>query len=205
MMIVIFFVYTGVMENEPTRKERTHDRIVETAARVIRRTGFDGMGVADIMKEAGLTHGGFYAHFASRDALLVEALERASNDSATLMTKLAARRLASDVSDFRALIETYLSEAHVDAPEKGCPIAALVSDVPRQSSVVREAAAARLQALIARVQAALPAGAADDSAMVIASTMIGAIQLARALPAKDQAHALLAACRRTLLAQHDAP
>ena len=76
------------MDTAPGRKQITHDRIVETAARVIRRSGFGGVGVADIMKEAGLTHGGFYAHFASRDALLCEAIERAGHDSAARVTQM---------------------------------------------------------------------------------------------------------------------
>src|SRR5205814_6246780 len=71
-------------------KEATHERIVEAAARAIRRTGYDGTGVADIMKEAGLTHGGFYAHFASREAMLAEAADRAGSDSVALMGRIAA-------------------------------------------------------------------------------------------------------------------
>ncbi len=193
------------MQKNLTRKELTHDRIVETASRVIRRTGFDGMGVAEIMKEAGLTHGGFYAHFDSREALLAEALERAGRDSAKLITARTAHRRTKGASAFRALIDAYLSESHVNAVEHGCPIAALASDVPRQAPGVREVAAGRLQALIARVQEVVPADAAADSALAIASTMIGAIQLARALPDRQQSNAVLAACRRTLLEQYDAP
>jgi TetR/AcrR family transcriptional regulator, transcriptional repressor for nem operon len=69
------------------RKQLSHERIVDTAARVLRESGFAGVGVADIMKRAGLTHGGFYAHFASRDALLAEALERAGEDSRTRLRR----------------------------------------------------------------------------------------------------------------------
>src|SRR5947208_1888004 len=74
--------YSAAMDTAtPGRKQQTHDRILDTAARVLRDTGFYGVGVADIMKKAALTHGGFYAHFPSREALLVEALERAGADS----------------------------------------------------------------------------------------------------------------------------
>ena len=79
MMIIIFTV--AAMSRSTPRKEQTHERIVE-AARAVRREGYAGVGVADIMKEAGLTHGGFYAHFPSRDAMLVEAVERAGQDGA---------------------------------------------------------------------------------------------------------------------------
>ena len=94
----------------PGKKQITHERIVDTAARAIRRAGFNGVGVADIMKEAGLTHGGFYAHFASRDALAGEALDRAGRDSAQRLAKSALLRRARGGSAFQAFVERYLSE-----------------------------------------------------------------------------------------------
>lgn len=193
------------MDREPSRKQITHDRIVETAARAIRRGGFAGVGVADIMKEAGLTHGGFYAHFESRDALLCEALERAGTDSAARVVTAVAARQARGASALRALVEQYLSESHLVSTENGCPVAALASEMPRQSREVGQVAAARVRGLIAAVQRALPVDAAGDSAAVIASQMVGALQLARALGPNAEGKALLAATRRALLAQHDAP
>lgn len=193
------------MDREPSRKQVTHDRIVETAARAIRRGGFAGVGVADIMKEAGLTHGGFYAHFESRDALLCEALERAGTDSAARVVTAVAARQARGASALRALVEQYLSESHLVSTENGCPVAALASEMPRQSREVGQVAAARVRGLIAAVQRALPVDAAGDSAAVIASQMVGALQLARALGPNAEGKALLAATRRALLAQHDAP
>src|SRR5689334_15317470 len=92
-----------------SRKQLTHDRIVDTAARVLRETGFAGVGVADIMKRAGLTHGGFYAHFESRDALLAEALQRAGEDSRTRLRQSIETAHAKRVSPFRAMVETYLA------------------------------------------------------------------------------------------------
>src|SRR5947208_16901449 len=74
----------------PSRKQVTHERIVGAAARAIRRSGYDGTGVADIMKKVGLTHGGFYAHFASREAMLAEAADRAGAESVTTLTPVAA-------------------------------------------------------------------------------------------------------------------
>ena len=80
----------GRKRTEPDRKAVTHERIVETAARAIRRSGYSGTGVADIMKEAGLTHGGFYAHFDSREAMLAEAADRAGADGMVLLERAAA-------------------------------------------------------------------------------------------------------------------
>jgi TetR/AcrR family transcriptional regulator, transcriptional repressor for nem operon len=188
----------------PSRKQLTHDRIVETAARAIRRAGFHGVGVADIMKEAGLTHGGFYAHFESRNALLAEALERAGRESAARMDKSAASRQAKGISAFRALVEGYLSERHLGSAESGCPLAALVSEMPRQAPEVREAAAQRVRSLVARVQGTLPAGAPAGTAGVIASQMVGALQLGRALGENAEGKALLAAARHNLLMRYDA-
>jgi TetR/AcrR family transcriptional repressor of nem operon len=192
------------MESQPSRKQLSHERIVETAARAIRRAGFQGVGVADIMKEAGLTHGGFYAHFPSRNALLAEALERAGRDSSARLEKGTASRQARGASAFRSLVEGYLSERHLGSTESGCPVAALASEMPRQAPEVREVAARRVRSLIAKVQGALPAGAAPDNAALIASQLVGALQLARALGDNAEGKALLAAARGELLAHFDA-
>jgi TetR/AcrR family transcriptional regulator, transcriptional repressor for nem operon len=190
------------MDIAPNRKALTHERILETAARAIRRAGFQGVGVADIMKEAGLTHGGFYAHFASRDALLVEALEHAGRHSAQRLDKGQALRQARGVSAFRALVEGYLSDQHLGDTEKGCAVAALASEMPRQAPEVREAAAQRVRGLVGRVRDALPTDAAPEVATAVASQMVGALQLARALGNNAEGRALLAANRSALLAQH---
>jgi TetR/AcrR family transcriptional regulator, transcriptional repressor for nem operon len=191
------------MIGSPSRKELTHDRIVATAARAIRRGGFDGVGVADIMKEAGLTHGGFYAHFSSRNAMLAEALDRAGQESAARLTQGIAVRKSRGASDLRALVEGYLSERHLDDIEAGCPVAALASEVPRQSPEVREASAHRVHSLLAMVRRALPQDEPADSIAVVASQLVGALQLARALGDKAEGQALLKATRRSLLAQYD--
>src|SRR5213595_1699521 len=112
-----------------SRKQETHERIVDVAALAIRRHGYAGVGVADVMKEAGLTHGGFYAHFESRDALLVEALERAGRETAEVVARIAEQRAAKGVSVFRALVETYLAEGQLTSPETGCPVAALGCEI----------------------------------------------------------------------------
>jgi len=189
----------------PGRKQLTHDRILDTAAAALRTGGFAGIGVADIMKRAGLTHGGFYAHFPSREALLAEALERAGQDS--------GRRLRSDIdagerkglSPFRALVESYLSERHLKSPESGCPVAALASEMPRQAEAVQQAAAARVANLVRGIGEALPAGHPEGAASVVAGQLVGALQLARALGDNTAGRRHLAAARRFLIEQFDSP
>ena len=185
-----------------SRKHETHERIVDVAARAIRRHGYAGVGVADVMKEAGLTHGGFYAHFDSRDALIIEALERAGRDSGEAVTRALERRAAKGVSAFRALVEAYLGDEHLASLETGCPVAALACDMPRQSDAVREASAMRVRRLVAGVQSALP-HASPATASVVAGTLVGTLQLARALGANADGRAVLSAARKALVQQYD--
>lgn len=190
------------MHSKPTRSETTHERIVEVAARTLRRNGYVGVGVADVMKQAGLTHGGFYAHFESRDALLAEAIERAGRDSAAVMNRRIDTSRARGQSPLRALVEGYLSETHLRGVEGGCVVAALSSEMPRQSPVLLALSTDRVRSLIEMVQRALPEGGTPEQAMVIAATMVGTLQLARTLGANAQGKAMLAAARSALLSQY---
>lgn len=187
-----------------SRKELSHDRIVDVASRAIRRAGYKGVGVADIMKEAGLTHGGFYAHFASRDALLVEAMQRAGRESEAALSAAVARRMAKGGSRFRALVWAYLHDSHLDRPEQGCVVAALGSEMTRQDDAVRDEARQRVKALVALVDEALPAGTKRGQAAVIAATLVGALQLARTLGGQA-GRAVLAQTREALIQRHDTP
>lgn len=187
------------------KKQLTHGRIVDTAARVLRESGFAGVGVADIMKRSGLTHGGFYAHFPSRDALLAEALERAGNDSGTRLRRAVKAAQADGISPLRALIEMYLSDRHLKSPGTGCPVAALASDMPRQSDALRHAASARVRALVANVQSVLPARRPPQEAAAIAAQLVGALQIARALGDGAAGRRHLAQSRQFLLEQFDSP
>ena len=127
-------------------KDVTHDRIVDAAARAIRRSGYHGAGVADIMKDAGLTHGGFYAHFPSREAMLAEAADRAGGESVAMMERIAASLPPERALE--AMMQAYLSETHVKEIETGCATAALASEMPRQSAEVRRAATRRIKEMI---------------------------------------------------------
>lgn len=189
------------MPLHPTRKELSHARIVDVAAKAIRRAGYRGVGVADIMKEAGLTHGGFYAHFDSRDALVVEAMARAGQENMTSLSEVIERRLIRGCSRFQALIETYLHESHMARTEDGCVIAALSSEMTRQEDRVRGEARRRVDAMVALVQATLPEGADKGEAAVVTATMVGALQLARTLGG-SAGLSLLAQTRQALLERH---
>jgi TetR/AcrR family transcriptional regulator, transcriptional repressor for nem operon len=166
----------------PSRKEASHERIVDAAARAIRRSGYGGTAVADIMKDAGLTHGGFYAHFASREAMLAEAADRAGAESVAALTRVVAA--ASPREALQALLRAYLSKAHVEGAETGCPLAALGSEMPRQAPEVRRAATRRIKEMIDLVGRQSPdwgQPGAHEHALVTVATMVGALLLARAV------------------------
>lgn len=190
-------------ETRSSRKQDSYDRILDVAARVVRRDGYAGVGVADVMKQAGLTHGGFYAHFGSRDALLAKALEHAGEASAEVLSQSIAARRAQGHSPIRALVEAYLSEKHLASPESGCPVAALGSEMPRQDAELRKASRHRVQVLLDMVARMLPPDAAPEQAMVIVSTMVGALQLARTFGNNTRGKAMLAASRKALIEQYD--
>lgn len=193
---------TAIMSASLTRKELSHERIVQVAARAIRRGGFRGVGVADIMKEAGLTHGGFYAHFASRDALLVEAMQRAGQENLASLSEVVERQLRKGGTRFGALVRSYLHDAHLERCEDGCVIAALASEMTRQDEAVREEARRRVAALVELVRSSLPEGADQAQANVVTATMVGALQLARTLGGQA-GRDILAQTRQALIERHD--
>lgn len=180
-------------------KEATHERIVETAARAIRRSGYAGTSVADIMKEAGLTHGGFYAHFASREAMLAEAADRAGAEAVAVSSRVAAA--APPERALQSLLSAYLSKEHVKSPEMGCPVAALGSEMPRQASEVRRAATRRIKEMIDVIARQLPdwgQPGTHEHALVTAATMVGALVMARAVDDPKLSDTLLKAALKHL-------
>jgi TetR/AcrR family transcriptional repressor of nem operon len=161
-------------------KEASHERIVSVAARAIRRSGYDGTGVADIMKEAGLTHGAFYAHFPSREAMLAEAATRACAETATATADYLAR-VPTDQA-LSALLRAYLSPTHQTNVESGCPLAALGSETPRQAAEVRRATTRHIKAMVDLVARQSPdwgQPAAHERALFTVAGMVGALLLAR--------------------------
>jgi AcrR family transcriptional regulator len=165
-----------------TAKEASHERIVSVASRAIRRSGYEGTGVADIMKEAGLTHGAFYAHFPSREAMLAEAATRACADSAAAIAGVVAS-VPSEHS-LAAMLRGYLSPEHLEQIEAGCPLAALGSETVRQSPEVRRATTRHIKSMVDLVARQLPdwgQPSAHERALLTVSAMVGTLLLARAV------------------------
>lgn len=162
------------------------------------------MGVADVMHAAGLTHGGFYAHFASKAELLAEAIEQAGVQSAELLQVLAGGPTGT-VADRSALIDAYLSTVHLSAVGFGCPMAALAAESARQGESVRQALAHRIIVLADLLAASDPTSdrqhAAQGRARALATvaTMVGAMALARAVEPSALAQDILDAARKLLL------
>ena len=185
-------------------KEASHARIVEAASRAIRRSGYHGTGVADIMKAAGLTHGGFYAHFPSREAMLAEAADRAGCESVEQMSRIAAS--APPEHALQSMIGAYLSKEHVESVEAGCATAALASEMPRQAPEVRRAATRRIKEMIDLVSRQLPdwgKPGAHEHALATVATMVGALVLARAVDDPRLSDALRDAALKHLTVTED--
>ena len=180
-------------------KEASHERIVSVAARAIRRSGYDGTGVADIMKEAGLTHGAFYAHFPSREAMLAEAATRACAEAAALTAGVAAGVPAGQA--LASMLRTYLSPEHLAQVEMGCPLAALGSETPRQTPEVRRVTTRHIKEMIDAIARQSPdwgQPAAHERALVTVATMVGTLVLARAVDEPALANSLCEAALKHL-------
>jgi AcrR family transcriptional regulator len=194
-----------ILKRATTRsKEATHDRIVEAASRAIRRSGYDGTGVADIMKDAGLTHGGFYAHFRSREAMLAEAADRAGRESVASMERIAAS-LPPQLA-LSALMQAYLSKEHVEGIETGCATAALGSEMPRQAPEVRRAATRRIKEMIDLFSRQSPdwgQPGAHERTLVTVATLVGTLVLARAVDDARLSDALRKAALKHLASIQD--
>ncbi|HZQ74855.1 MAG TPA: TetR/AcrR family transcriptional regulator [Burkholderiales bacterium] len=185
------------------RKAESHERILRAAARAIRKHGYEGVGVAEVMKEAGLTHGGFYAHFDSRDALLAAAVDQAGAESTENMSRAVSA--AKPGEELMALVDTYLHDRHVAAAEQGlgCAIAAAGTEIPRQAPEVRRAASRRIKNLIALIEQQFPGwgkAAAHEKAMGVAASLVGALMLARAVDDPQLSRAIRKSARE-LIAQ----
>lgn len=161
------------------RMAENHERILDAATRLFREHGFDGIGVADVMKAAGMTHGGFYGHFASKEALMEAASGRAVDDFAQRWETLATENPDDAAA---ALTRTYLSRRHCDALDQGCPVAALAIDAPRQAPAVRRRLTDGLRGMIGRLSDMLPGrtrAVRRQAAVAHCASMVGALVLAR--------------------------
>jgi TetR/AcrR family transcriptional repressor of nem operon len=171
-------------------KEKSHARIVASASRLLRARGLDGASVDEVMKAAGLTHGGFYKHFANKEALIEAAIGAAFADFAD---PLEQGEPARAVAAYRAL---YLSDGHKNHPEIGCPVASFGPDIGRASVALKSAFGAGVRRIVAAL-ARVRKGSAEEreaAAFRDASMLVGAIVIARASDPAT-ARAVLAACK----------
>ena len=189
------------MRYSKEHKQETHARIVRKASVRLREKGAHGIGVADLMKEAGLTHGGFYAHFDSREALVIEAFNYAMDRSTDRWRKLAEQ--TPPEKRFAAIVESYLTTIHRDDPGHGCAVPTLGPEIAREGAKARKAFAARLDEMIEMMAdqlPKLPRKAARARAIAALSTMAGALVLSRVAGTGEFSDEILGAGREAALA-----
>jgi TetR/AcrR family transcriptional repressor of nem operon len=193
------------MRYSKEHKDETRRRIVAKAAVRLREKGLHGIGVADLMKEVGLTHGGFYAHFESREALVIEAITRAMDASIGNWNKLAGTQ--DRASQRASIVEAYLSPQHRDATGHGCAVPSLGADILREGARTKRAFAAKIEEMVAALGEVIgegdPAQRRAEAVAAMAS-MVGALLLSR-LASGELSDEFLQAGRRTVLGTPDAP
>jgi TetR/AcrR family transcriptional repressor of nem operon len=180
-------------------KDRTRGRIVESASLALREEGADGVSVAALMDLAGLTHGGFYAHFESREALVVEAIAMAMDQTMSRWLQLIETTPVPD--RFDAIVDIYINPPHRDNRGLGCPLPALAADIARSSKTARRAFAQKLQEMIEIMGRQLPNLSAEDArriATAAIATMTGTIVLSRASGERELSDYILEAGRQAL-------
>jgi len=184
------------MRYEPGHKTRTRDRIVRNAARKLRAEGLGGPGVASVMKASGLTVGGFYKHFRSKDELLAEAIAQGFSDSNEKIRSFLQNVPRED--RWKEIVRWYLSTEHCDRPETGCPVAALAPEIARAKVSVRK----RIAGLMKEWVEFMPGVNQTDrerNLFVIFSAMAGAVSIARILTEPADRQKVLASMREHLL------
>ncbi len=176
------------------------EKILDVAAIMYREKGFDGIGIADLMKAAGLTHGGFYGHFASKEDLMAQACTRAADD---LLAQGHARQAERNGDPFAVFVKYYLSLEHRDGVGSGCLMAALGGDAARQSPTVRRAFTDNAKRLLTGVRGLLK-GRVDDKklqkqALITLATLVGAQVIARAVDDEKISREVLTAVADSIL------
>ena len=180
---------------------KNRERVIDTAARLFREKGYSGIGVADLMKAAGLTHGGFYGNFDSKEDLMAAACTRAFEGAAARWADLIARYPDTALAQ---IVDNYLSRQHVAHPGQGCAIAALGPDLGRLSAPLRDMTAAGVRAQIDVLAPLMEGGSAQDqrrAAMGAFAAMVGALVLARAVSDDALGDEILAAVQANVLAR----
>jgi len=203
MTIIIFYGLLQAMTTvkPETKGEATRRAILATAARLIRERGPERVGVAEVMREAGLTHGGFYAHFASRDALVAEAIRSMFDGGRQKFLARIGGKTGPDA--LKTWIDSYVSREHRDNPGGGCAMAALVSDMPRLDPAARAAFDDGIRGIAGRLQAHLPAGMDELAVSSLMAEMAGAVALSRAVGDPQLSDRILKTSRAALKARID--
>lgn len=189
------------MRYRPEHKARTHKRIVRNASRQLRAKGLNGSAVTALMKASGLTHGGFYRHFGSRDDLAAEAIEASLQELRDRL--IAAAKNAKPGEGWKAMVRSYLSLERCDHLDDGCPIAALAPDIARARPAVKRRSSAAILKFRQEILPFMPGKDEDEKAtnfLAILSSMVGAIALARTMPDPDVRQRILDRVRDHLLA-----
>jgi TetR/AcrR family transcriptional repressor of nem operon len=176
-------------------KEKSHQQIVEIAAARMREAGTGGPGVAEIMQAAGLTHGGFYKHFGSRDDLVAEAVE-----AAIAQGEEGIREATADAEDpLAAFVDWYLSPSHRDDPATGCAVVALGADAARANERVRSAYGAQVERYVAHLEELMGGGEdARRQAIAAVTSMVGAMLIARAVGDEELSEEILRETRASV-------
>jgi TetR/AcrR family transcriptional regulator, transcriptional repressor for nem operon len=193
---------TPPMRYDPEHKERTRQRILAEAASAIRAKGPDRVGVAEVMAKLDLTHGGFYAHFASKDDLIAQAITYMLDERfAWFLRKTEGLEPKEALREF---IDGYLSIAHRDSPSRGCALATLGGDLPRLPEAARtrfSEGAQRMVGAIAKLLTKLGAKNAESVASSAIAEMVGALALSRAVNDSQQSERILRTSRQGLMAR----
>jgi TetR/AcrR family transcriptional repressor of nem operon len=188
------------MRYHPEHKVEIHQKIVKDASRRVRAKGLTGAAVSAVMQDAGLTHGGFYKHFGSKDKLLVETLSEAFREIAETLVRAAEE--SPPGAGWKAIVRAYLSPEHCGHPEHGCPLAALAPELGRADKAMKVEIFGELIKYKCRMLPFMPGRRAADKErafFAIFSTMIGAVAIARILPDQAARGGVLASVRDFLL------
>jgi len=181
-------------------KAEVHQKIVKDASRRVRAEGLNGTAVAAVMRDTGLTHGGFYKHFESKDALLMESLSEAFQEMADRLAH-AGEQSQPDTA-WKAIVKTYLSLEYCDHIEYGCPLTALAPELARADKAMKPQIFEELKKYRSRMLPFMPGQRTADKERAffsIFSTMVGAIEIARMLPEPVMREKVLASVRDLLL------
>jgi TetR/AcrR family transcriptional regulator, transcriptional repressor for nem operon len=188
------------MRYRPEHKAEVHQKIVKDASHRVRAEGLSGAAVAAVMRDTGLTHGGFYKHFKSKDELVMESLRESFRDIADKLVRVAEQSRSE--APWKAIVKSYLSLEYCDHAERGCPLPALAPELARVDETMRSQVLAELVNYRDRMLPFMPGRRTADKErafFVIFSMMIGAVEIARMMPHRAAQEKVLASTREFLL------